>query len=966
MRVSIVSVSVRSALVMVLMGMAGLSVLPVKAEEVKPSAMRSPDQAVGEDELQPQPNSARAGVALGAELPHGVEVPQLPELEPSATTIEDWIAQIEASLVQITGVRVESTEAGLQVVLETADGALDVPEPRTVGNALIADISNAAIEEEFSQAEPIDGIALVTVTELPGDRVRVAITGMDAPPVAEISSAAEGLVFAVTAGTAVAGEEEAIELVVTGEQDEGYNPSRASTATRTDTPLRDIPFSVQVVPRQVLEDRNVRTVSEAVETVAGVVDNGDNDGYAGDRIIRGFSQGFGSAPANLRNGYRDVVYYALTPIGTIEQVEVLRGPASVLFGALEPGGVINVITRQPLSEPFYELGFEVGNYGFYQPSIDVSGPITEDETLLYRFIASYQNRDNIQEFASAERVTVAPSITLNLGDRTSVNLYYEYTDLFLDPIQSYAFVLSDGSLTPRDLYVGYPEYHILDIVTQRFGYTLEHEFNDNWRIRNGFAAALTDTLEVRNLAVTGIVDDRFVQFDLYEGSQLIDVYSGQAELIGEFNTGSISHQLLAGFDLYRIVDHLDIDFTADVPDQDLLNPDYDIPELSTAPFARNRNSTQSFGAYLQDQIRLNDNFIVLLGGRYDWISSESQGNGVDQPIQNDGAFSPRIGVVYQPNETVSLYTSYSRSFQQTTGFDVEGTSFLPSRGTQYEIGLRSEFLGGRISTNLAAYHLTKTNITTPDLDNPNFSVQTGEARSQGIELDVTGEILPGWNMILSYAYTDAEVTEDNTTPVGNQLAGVPENQASLWTTYTIQEGDLEGLGFGLGSVLKLQPQQDRGYSQHGKVVLRLLLVARRYPTKLLKSIKTPLYSVPLAVKRLVKLSSMLLVILARYRVTNAPSPQITPNLATTVALVGNHSHWTQPRTTPPLPLQLPLLHQLLKHHCLMPFSDRQQECHRQAIALTTQMNLGAKATFAVAQCFALLGLLNWRKTAAGV
>jgi iron complex outermembrane receptor protein len=723
----------------------------------------------------------------------------LSELDQPATTVEEWVAQMEASIVQVTAVRVEATEAGLQVILETTEGSLDVPETRSVGNALIADIPNAAIAEEFSQANPIEGVALVSVTSLPGDRVRIAITGTDAPPVAEVTSEAQGLAFAVTVSEAgTAADEDAIQVVVTGEQDEGYNPSRATTATRTDTPLRDIPASIQVVPRQVLEDRNVRTVNEAVETVAGVVDNGDNDGYAGDRIIRGFSQGFGSAPANLRNGYRDVVYYALTPIGTIEQIEVLRGPASVLFGALEPGGVINVITRQPLNEPFYELGFDIGNYGFYQPSIDVSGPITEDETLLYRFIASYQSRDSIQEFANAERVTVAPSITLNLGDRTSVNLYYEYTDLFLDPIQSYGFVLSDSSLTPRDLFIGYPEYHILDIVTQRFGYTLEHEFNDNWRIRNGFATALTDTLEVRNLAVTGIVDDRFVQFDFYEGSQLIDVYSGQAELIGEFNTGSISHQLLVGFDFYRLVDHLDIDFTADVPDQDLLNPAYDIPELSTDPFVRNRNSTQSFGIYLQDQIRLSDNFIVLLGGRYDWVSSERQSNGVDQPIQNDGAFSPRIGVVYQPSETVSLYASHSRSFQQTTGFDVENTPFSPSRGTQYEIGLRAEFLEGRLSTNLAAYHLTKTNITTPDLDNPNFSVQTGEARSQGIELDVTGEILPGWNVILSYAYTDAEVTEDNTTPVGNQLVGVPENQASLWTTYTIQEGDLEGLGFGLG------------------------------------------------------------------------------------------------------------------------------------------------------------------------
>jgi iron complex outermembrane recepter protein len=165
-----------------------------------------------------------------------------------------------------------------------------------------------------------------------------------------------------------------------------------------------------------------------VETVPGVVDGGDNLGApAGIRTIRGFSQevsGFNAA--NFRNGYRDVDLYGLTGVGTIERVEVLRGPASVLFGAIEPGGIINVITRQPLNEPYYNLTFEAGNYGFYQPSIDLSGPLTTDDTLLYRFIASYQRAESFQEFVDTDLITIAPSITLNLGDRTALDLYYEY------------------------------------------------------------------------------------------------------------------------------------------------------------------------------------------------------------------------------------------------------------------------------------------------------------------------------------------------------------------------------------------------------------------------------------------------------------------------------------------------------------------------------------------------------------
>jgi iron complex outermembrane receptor protein len=207
---------------------------------------------------------------LASELPiAGAEIPQLHELEQPATTIEDWVAQIEASLTQITAVRIETTEAGLQVILETAEGSIAPPETRSVGNALIADILNATIAEEFSQSEPIEGIALVSVTQLPSDRVRVAITGTDAPPMAEVTSEAQGLAFAVTLGDAefVAAEDEAIQVVVTGEQDEGYNPSNTSIGTRTDAPLRDIPQSIQVVPQQVLEDQQINTFNEALQNV---------------------------------------------------------------------------------------------------------------------------------------------------------------------------------------------------------------------------------------------------------------------------------------------------------------------------------------------------------------------------------------------------------------------------------------------------------------------------------------------------------------------------------------------------------------------------------------------------------------------------------------------------------------------------------------------------------------------------
>jgi iron complex outermembrane receptor protein len=738
------------------------------------------------------------------------EVLPLSELERPATTVTEWVAQIEASLVQITGVRVEATEAGLQVVLETADGSLAVPETRAIGNALIADIPNATIAEEFSQAEPIEGIALVNVTSLPGDRVRVAITGTNAPPVAEITAEAQGLAFVVTVGEAgTAAEDDAIQVVVTGEQDEGYNPSNATTATRTDTPLRDIPQSITVVPRQVLEDRNVQNLTQAVETVPGVVENFNYLGSpSGGRLVRGFPA-FGS----IRNGFRESPQAnAIPPIATIEQVEVLRGPSSVVIGAVEPGGIINYVTRQPLNEPSYTLGFEAGNFELYQPSIDLTGPLTADGDVLYRFIAAYENRGSYQEFANSETTSIAPSISFNLGDRTDINLYYEYSRYSANPAQSVVPLLSDGSLPPRSLFPSYPSLSSVDFYDHRAGYTLTHRFDENWQIRNNFAFTDTNN-ERREIYPVSLTDDRSLNLATFNGDINDQNYFAGIDLLGRFETGSISHRLLVGFDFNyftsRYISAGNYDPTV-LPPLDLRNPDYDAvterPEVfPDGTFVEDR---ASYGVYLQDQIEFNDNLILLIGGRYDWTSDES---GLITPddirnvsSQSNGAFSPRVGLVYQPSENVSLYASYSRSFNPAIGRNPDNRPFEPTRGTQYEAGVKADFLDGRLSTTLAAYNLTRTNVLTPDPDpalaQQGFQVQVGEQRSRGVELDVTGEILPGWNIIASYALTDTEVTADNSSPSneGNRFANVPQHQASLWTTYEIQRGDLQGLGFGLG------------------------------------------------------------------------------------------------------------------------------------------------------------------------
>jgi iron complex outermembrane receptor protein len=474
-----------------------------------------------------------------------------------------------------------------------------------------------------------------------------------------------------------------------------------------------------------------------------------------------------------------------------------------LFGALEPGGVINTITKKPLREPYYKLGFEAGNRGFYQPSIDLSGSLTTDKNILYRFIAAYNTFDGYFNGGGKNNTFIAPSISLNLGDRTSLDLFYEYSRYRGDLYGGlHTAVLSDGSLLPRGVNVwGNPDLTFDNRQSQQYGFELKHNFNDNLQVRSALYINNFQVPNQRFAVPIAIVDDRFIDYLYLDRFYSTNIYFGQIDLVGKFNTGSIKHQLVVGFDVEDKSGSFS-SFTSQepLPRLDLLNPIYNVtrPSDLVQDFV-SESQTRSYGVYLQDQIEFSNQWKLLIGGRYDLVSNESETlfNNTDEPVVTDGAFSPRIGLVYQPSDTVSLYASYSRSFVQTTSFTPDQI-FEPTRGTQYEVGIKTDLLDRRLSATLAAYQITKTNVVTADPNNPFLSIQTGEQQSQGIELDVAGEILPGWRVIASYAYTDAEITKDKTFAVGNRLFNVPYNQASLWTTYEIQQGDLKGLGFGLG------------------------------------------------------------------------------------------------------------------------------------------------------------------------
>jgi iron complex outermembrane recepter protein len=724
----------------------------------------------------------------------------------------DFLAQTR-SLVQVTNVRLNSTEGGLEIILETPLEEPLQPVTRSEGNSAIAEIQGAQLRlpsgNSFRQENPAAGITQVSITNQGQDRIQVRVTGEQGVPQVKVSNTNQGIAIEVTPPQPAAQEEEELEIVVTGEndEDEGYNPSNASTATRTDTPLRDIPQSIQVVPQQVLEDQGTTQISDALRNVSGVTPRptASNSGFIYD--IRGFE-----AARTLRNGF-DVETGRGTPStatlpNTIERVEVLKGPASVLYGTFEPGGVVNLITKQPLSDPFYEAKFTAGQFSFYEPAIDLSGPLTDDKRLLYRFNASYRNFGSFVDFVNGENISIFPILRYNFSETSSLTLAYEYSyseQVFYEGLPEDP-VLFD---IPINRFLNDPDGRI-DNTTHTVNLTLDHQFDDNLSLRSAFGSSFSRGRLAAYRDAGFDPENNSLSLFYRDQPESRDYYSWQNDLTVKFNTGPIQHQLLAGIELtYRYSEFTTVDSELNSTPIDIFNPVYF--ESSIPPpegIEESSSNSTTVGVYLQNQVTLLSNLKLLVGGRYDFIRQRSNStfefipdpseSGTSSDDFYNEAFSPRVGIVYQPIEPISLYASFSQSFVPNNTLTREGDLIEPTRGTQYEVGIKAD-LTRQISATLSAYQITKTNILTEDPEDPDFSIPIGEVRSRGIELDVGGEILPGWNIIASAFLNESIVTEgDELTPEGDTTPNSPETGASLWTTYEIQQGDLQGLGFGFG------------------------------------------------------------------------------------------------------------------------------------------------------------------------
>lgn len=729
------------------------------------------------------------------------------------STVADLLAQ---GVTRVTGVEVVQTEEGFELVLETVAGSERlVPFILPEGNDLIIDILDAtlafSIRNGVTKTNPAPGINRITVNKVNENSIQVRIAGENQTPSAEVVPGRDNLVLSIASeGATTEQADEEIEVIATGEAEEdGYNPTDSSTGIGINTPIRDTPLSIEVVPQEVLEDRNVRELGDALETVPGVVEAGGRGGsvFGPNFKIRGFD----SSDGFFRDG---IPTNTLAPLSTndLERVEVLKGPASILFGQGEPGGIINLVTKKPLNEPFYSASFSAGNFNTYEGAIDFSAPLNESKTVKYRLNLSYENYESFRDFVDGERLLVSPTLTWDIGKNTSINFYGQYVS-DTETIDSGIPAQGDGIVdVPRERFLD-EDFGEFEQEQFRIGYRFNHRFDDTWSVRH--------TLEYNEYEPVrfGVLFDDFDEETgelarlEYGTDERFQRFFTNVDAIAEFNTGSVEHQVLFGVEYLSNVDRQAFEFSDPFPSINVFNPIYSNNPFEISPDFFRDDNVDSVGVYLQDQVDLLPNLIVLAGVRFDYIdefrTTQNLGEEREEFEQDYSDFTPRLGIVYKPIEPVSIYASYTTSYNPLGAdfINPDDSTLEPETGRQFEVGVKTE-ITEQLSFTFAAFDIRKQNVAVEDPDNPLFSIQTGEQASRGIELDLQGEILPGWNIIAAYTFLDAFVSEDNTDIVDNELPGVPESQFGLWTTYDIRQGSLEGLGFGLGFIALSDRQGD--------------------------------------------------------------------------------------------------------------------------------------------------------------
>jgi iron complex outermembrane receptor protein len=549
-----------------------------------------------------------------------------------------------------------------------------------------------------------------------------------------------------------------------------------NTATRMNIPLMNLPQSVSIVTNIVMAEQAVVTPGEALRNVAGVRQAGTYLGTYERLTLRGFTQS--QISTYFRNGARFVML-ATPNVAAAEQIEVLKGPASIQYGTVIPGGVINIVSKKPQEQMHGEFTYRPGSFNSHEGFADITGPISSKHDLYYRLNLYGRKADSYRDLIYNDGYLFNPSLLWRPLKRTTISADMELDRLFMlfDPGLPAPDGRTFSSVTtlPRDLYIGHPDATFRS-MRRFYSIDVNQELWGGWaaRARYNYSAFSRDRNWLNNSSFN--VATQTVLQDIWPTLQGYSNYFGQLDVLGTVRASWMTHTILLGGDTLTVRQ-----FTNNAPTLtgfpvSVIRPDYSRPMpfvASSVATAGPKNYQK--GGFIQDNISLGNKVNVLAGFRY--TSLEQQGSPSDRNL------APRVGAVFHPIQWMSVYGSYSESFEPNIGFTFTNTPYFPSLGKQVEVGLKNQFLSNRLTATFAWFDLRRTNVLTPDPDHTGYSIQSGEQRSRGVELEVKGDLTRRWQVIGAYAFTSARITKDNRYLAGTVLPLAPRHNANLWTTY---------------------------------------------------------------------------------------------------------------------------------------------------------------------------------------
>lgn len=589
---------------------------------------------------------------------------------------------------------------------------------------------------------------------------------------------------------------------------------KTGSVVKSGISIKDLPQSVQEIGSEVIAQQQAVRLSDVVKNVNGVYVSSARGGAQEFFYGRGYDL---SANNMFKNGFR-FNSGSIPEVSSLEKVEVLKGSAALLFGNVSPGGILNMVTKMPSFKNGGEVAMQMGSYSFYKPSIDFYGPL--NQSIAYRFVGSYENSESFRDVVKKERYYINPSFLFKINSRTEMVLQGDFMNDNWTPDFGTGVIGKKILDLPRNTYLG-ATWSNGNTKQATVSNLFTHTFNSNWKFNFNSSFQHFNRTSKGTERVQPAADGTWDR-PLGQNKNVEKIVSNQASLQGNFNTGKVKHQFFTGLDFenaytdaYTFVFSPATYGTGNVFDFENFDQGGAIPDARNSKIVK--TDTKRFGVYAQDLISITDKIKVLAGLRWSW--QEAQADTYDYPTtggevltegakRKDQAFTPKAGLVYQPVTSISLFASYANSFTPNTGTTVNGDALEASIIDQFELGVKKEFLEGKLTSNVTLYQIVNSNLAQTAEFKANGTLNTdtsikvlsGETTSKGVEVDITAKPVEGLNIIAGYSYNDMRYTKTSGTNgsfiVGDRVVRTPATTANLSFFYTLQGGKLKGVSFG--------------------------------------------------------------------------------------------------------------------------------------------------------------------------